>query len=53
MPNKGDKETKKQTTIGRNAKTGKLVSGGDARKNPRSLVVEHVPKKGHGDTKKK
>lgn len=38
--------------IGRDAETGRLMPVKDARNRP-DAVVEHMPKKGHGDTKKK
>lgn len=36
--------------LGRNAKTGEFVSVEKARKDPDHYVVEHVPKRGNGDT---
>ena len=36
--------------IGRDAKTGKLVPVDKARNNPDRYIVEHMPKKGYGDT---
>lgn len=37
--------------IGRNARTGQLASVEKAKRHPASYIVEHMPKKGHGDTK--
>ncbi|MFA5792213.1 MAG: hypothetical protein WC884_04255 [Candidatus Paceibacterota bacterium] len=47
MSNKESKAFK----IGRNAKTGELATVEKAKKDPDHYVVEHMPKKGHGDTK--
>lgn len=41
------------TTHGRNASTGKFTKVSTARNNPRTHVVERVPKPGYGDTKKR
>jgi hypothetical protein len=38
--------------LGRNARTGEFAPVEKARRDPDHYVVEHVPKKGHGDTKK-
>lgn len=38
--------------IGRDAETGRLMPVKDAREHPKTAVVEHMPKPGHGDTKK-
>ena len=38
--------------IGRNADTGRLTTVDKARENPKTHVVEHMPKPGRGDTKK-
>jgi hypothetical protein len=38
--------------IGRDAENGRFTTVEHARDNPRDHVVEHVPKKGYGDTKK-
>jgi len=38
--------------IGRNAETGRLVPVEKARANPKTHVVERMPKPGNGDTKK-
>ena len=39
--------------IGRDAKTGKLVPVEKAKQNPDRYIVEHMPKKGRGDTGRK
>lgn len=52
MPKPGKKETK-TFLIGRNAETGELTPVDYARSHPKTHVVERMPKKGHGDTKKK
>lgn len=36
--------------IGRDAKTGRLMSVKDANKRPSTTTVERMPKSGHGDT---
>lgn len=36
--------------IGRNAKTGELTTVKKAENNPKTHVVERMPKPGHGDT---
>jgi hypothetical protein len=41
------------TPRGRDARTGEFTTVDKARENPRTHVVERVPKPGHGDTKKK
>jgi hypothetical protein len=38
--------------IGRNARTGRLASVNKAKSDPDHYIVEHMPKSGHGDTKK-
>jgi hypothetical protein len=38
--------------VGRNAETGKLTSVENARANPKTHIVERMPKAGNGDTKK-
>jgi hypothetical protein len=38
--------------IGRDAKTGELTTVKEARKHPATHIVERMPKKGRGDTKK-
>lgn len=38
--------------IGRDAKTGQLMPVKDARQRPATTVVERMPKRGNGDTKK-
>jgi len=38
--------------VGRNAETGKLVPVNVARENPKTHVVERMPKPGNGDTKR-
>lgn len=43
----------KTTTHGRNAESGRFTPVKTARENPKTHVVERVPKPGHGDTKKK
>lgn len=44
------KETK-TFAIGRDAKTGRLMSVADAKRRPASTTVERMPKPGRGDTK--
>lgn len=48
MSTKGSKSFK----IGRDSKTGRLESVGDARRHPGSSQVEHMPKPGYGSAKK-
>lgn len=43
----------KSFKLGRNATTGKFVPVEKARQSPARHVVEHVPKKGYGDTGRK
>ncbi len=43
----------KTSLHGRNAETGKFTTVEKARENPKTHVVERVPKPGYGDTKKK
>lgn len=43
----------KSFKIGRDARTGELVPVEKARNNPDRYIVEHMPKKGHGDVDKK
>lgn len=43
----------KTTLRGRSANTGRLTTVQKARNNPRTHVVERVPKPGHGHTKHK
>jgi len=43
----------KTSLHGRSAETGRFTTVKEARKNPKTHVVERVPKPGHGDTKKK
>jgi hypothetical protein len=40
------------TPRGRDAETGKFTTVKEAREQPRTHVVERVPKPGYGDTKK-
>lgn len=42
----------KSFKIGRNAETGRLTKVSTARNNPKTHVVEHMPKPGRGDAKK-
>jgi len=44
-------KSSKAFKIGRNAKTGRLAPIEKAKRDPSHYVVEHMPKKGHGDTK--
>jgi hypothetical protein len=41
------------TPHGRNAGTGRFTTVKKAQQNPKTHVVERVPKPGYGDTKKK
>jgi hypothetical protein len=36
--------------LGRDAKTGEFRTVKDAKAHPTTTTVEHVPKRGHGDT---
>lgn len=52
MENKMGKENK-SFKIGRNSETGKLESVKKAQQHPKTSQVEHMPKRGRGDTGKK
>lgn len=43
----------KTFSVGRSAKTGRIVPVSYAKSHPSTTVVERMPKAGHGDTKKK
>ncbi len=43
---------RKTFDIGRDAKTGRLISVKAAKSRPNTTIVERMPKSGHGDTKK-
>jgi hypothetical protein len=45
-------QSSKTFAIGRNAKTGRLTKVATARAKPGKHVVERMPKRGYGDTKK-
>jgi hypothetical protein len=54
MPSKGGKETKiTSRRIGRDARTGEFISIKEAKRRPKTTVVERVPTPGRGVTKKK
>lgn len=42
----------KSFKIGRDAETGRLTTVKEAREHPKTHVVEHMPKRGHGTEKK-
>jgi hypothetical protein len=42
----------KSFKIGRNAETGRLVQVKRAQQHPKTHVVEHMPKPGHGTARK-
>lgn len=43
---------RKTFDIGRDAKTGRLITVKEAKSRPNTTVVERMPKPGRGDTKK-
>ena len=49
---KGGSGSPKTFPIGRDAETGRLTSVKTAQQQPKSHVVERMPKPGRGDTKK-
>lgn len=44
---------KKTFKVGRDAKTGRLITVKKAKKRKATAVVESMPKSGYGDTKKR
>ena len=45
--------TAKTTLRGRDARDGQFTTVDEARRHPNNHVVEHVPKPGFGDTRRK
>lgn len=43
----------KTFTLGRDANNGRFTTVSTAKRQPSTHIVEHVPKRGYGDTKKK